>query len=300
MNKKQFGQLVAILRNEIRNEFDEPLTQYDLAELAHISIFALMKIEQGRSINQTPEMLLNLAIALQLPACARQVFLLASLGLEDNAFIKQPLTSDALLPDLTGKLSNLQTPALIADAFGDVIVSTPALLEVFDLDLEAIRAPHLLSQFNLYRLLFAPEFLKQRAMLGDSQQDFLHRMVLFFKMISLKYRIHWYFKGLLPELNRFPLFREQWQSPFRQDDEIINTQIPFSLNHPRYGNLKFLSSPHLTISGYGDLYLFSFQALDTHTTDACTQIIKTHGLKTFQNSVWPKPEVVSAEPGAWS
>jgi len=38
LNKKDFGQLVATLRRESRNEFDEPMTQYDLAELARIPL----------------------------------------------------------------------------------------------------------------------------------------------------------------------------------------------------------------------------------------------------------------------
>ena len=55
MDKKNFGQLVAILRKESRNEFDEPMTQYDLAELARIPLITLQKIEQGRQVNIKPD-----------------------------------------------------------------------------------------------------------------------------------------------------------------------------------------------------------------------------------------------------
>ena len=60
MDKKNFGYLVATLRKEARNEFDETLTQYDLAELARMPLITLQKIEQGRQANIKPDMLLNL------------------------------------------------------------------------------------------------------------------------------------------------------------------------------------------------------------------------------------------------
>ena len=289
MDKKEFGRLVATLRKEIRNEFDEILTQYDLAELALIPLVSLQKIEQGRSVNLTPETLLNLANALQLPTRARQVFFLASLGLPDNAFIKQPSSSQSMLKELTDILSKLQTPAFIADAFGDVIVSSPSILALYDIKIDEIGGADLISRINLYRFLFAPEFARQRAMLGESTHNFLHRMVLIFKMISLKYRNHWYFDMLLPELNRFPLFREHWQSPFYHDDDILNILIPLTVTHPNLGNLNFLSSPQVTISGYGDLYLYNFLPMDTKTAAICQQIVKLVGTQPYQNSVWPKP-----------
>ena len=290
MDKKAFGFLVATLRKEMRNEFDGILSQYDLAELAQMPKVALQKIEQGRYGNLSPATVMNLASALHLPTRARQIFFLASLGLPDGAFMKQPLSAPALLAKLSGLLAQYQSPVMIADAFGDVIISTPAWLEVFDLNPEEIRAPQLLSQHNLYRYLFAPEFSRQRAMLGESQHDFLHRMVLIFKMISLKYRAHWWFIQLLPELNRSPLFQEHWQSPFYQDDDIINTLIPFSLKHPRLGQLKLLVSPQVTLSGYGDLYLYNFQPLDERTGEACAQLIRQFGNRPFQNLAWPKAE----------
>lgn len=290
MERKAFGMLVATLRKEIRNEFDETLTQYDLAELARIPLISLQKIEQGRGVNLSPETILSLAKALKLPTRARQVFFLASLGLPDKVFMKQPLAAQALLDELVQILSQMQTPAFIADAFGDVIVSTPALLEVYDLKLDEIGGADLISQFNLYRFLFAPDFAKQRAMLGESLNDFSHRMILIFKMVSLKHRNHWCFVRLLPELNRFPLFREHWQSPFYHDDDILNTLIPLSLNHPRFGKLNFLSSPQVTVSGYGDLYLYNYLPMDAHTAEACVQIMKLHNATPFQNSAWPKPD----------
>ena len=71
---------------------------------------------------------------------------------------------------------------------------------------------NLLSIYNLNRFLFSPDFEKQQAMLETTHFEFARQMVNLFKLWSLKLRNHWYFKRLLPELNRYQGFRIHWQS----------------------------------------------------------------------------------------
>src|SRR5512133_1109178 len=122
MDKKDFGQLVAILRKECRNEFDEPMTQYDLAEIAHIPLITLQKIEQGRQENIKPETLLKLVNALDMSSRARQVFFLASLGINDDEVLKPTAAPQIVLAELSQTLTQLQIPAFIIDGFGDIVV----------------------------------------------------------------------------------------------------------------------------------------------------------------------------------
>ena len=103
LDKKDLGQLVATLRKESRNEFDEPMTQYDLAKTARIPLITLQKVEQGRLVNIKPGTLLNLAGALHLNSRATQTFFLASLGIKDIQTIKQIVSPQdilAILPRL--------------------------------------------------------------------------------------------------------------------------------------------------------------------------------------------------------
>jgi len=125
LDKKDFGHLVSTLRKESRNEFDEPMTQYDLAELARIPLITLQKIEQGRQVNVKPDILLSLAEALHLNSRATQTFFLASLGIKDVQTIKQIASPQDVLADLTQTLSQLQTPAYIMDGFGDIVALNP-------------------------------------------------------------------------------------------------------------------------------------------------------------------------------
>ncbi len=289
MEKKDFGQLVAILRKETRNEFDEPMTQYDLAELARLPLITLQKIEQGRQENIKPEALLRLADALNLTSSARQLFFLESLGISDAQAIKPTTTAQEVLAELTQALSQLQTPAFILDGFGDIVAANLSGPAIYNLEIGQLQAPHLLSQSNFNRLLFSPEFEKQRAMIAEREFDFTRHTITLFKLWTLKYRNHWYFQRLLPELNRYPIFRQHWQSPPFYNEDLFVQYSFFTLKHPEFGLLKFLSSPTQAITTEGDLYLFCYQPLDGHTTEICTRLAHKLGTQAIRVAPWPKP-----------
>ena len=289
MDKKDFGQLVATLRRESRNEFDEPMTQYDLAKLARIPLITLQKIEQGRQMNIKPDMLINLADALQLNSRATQTFFLASLGIKDVETIKQTVSPQDVLGDLTQTLSQLQTPAYILDGFGDILVINPGGLAAFNLEPSHLHAPHSLSQHNINRFLFSPEFDNLHSLKSEAQSTSARRTVLLYKLSTMKVRHHWYFQRLLPELNRYPVFREYWQSPAFQDEDIYVQYNTITLKHPELGLLNLLASPTPAATSQGDLYLFSLQPLDAASAEACFQLVRKHGTQPIPVAAWPKP-----------
>lgn len=293
MDRIDFGHLVAILRKECRNEFDETMSQYDLAQIAKIPLITLQKIEQGRQANLKPEILLSLAEALNLSSRARQAFFLSSLGIQDSTCTKQMTAPQEVLAELTLTLSQLQTPAFISDGFGDLLVANPDFLFILNIDAAQLHAPLLLSQYNINRLWFSPEFENLRAMMGETQFDFARQSIMLFKLWSLKYRTHWYFQRLLPELNRYPVFREHWQSPLFHDEDIIIQHIHIQLKHPDFGLLKFLFGPRQALTIDGDLNLFSFQPLDAHSAEVCLALAKKCDNRTICIGSWPKPTTPS-------
>ncbi|MGA2489732.1 MAG: helix-turn-helix domain-containing protein [Anaerolineales bacterium] len=290
MDKENFGHLVATLRKESRNEFDEPLTQYDLAELARIPLITLQKIEQGRQANIKPEMLLNLSEALHLNSRATQFFFLASLGIKDVQTIRPIASPQHVLEELTQILSQLQTPAFVLDGFSDIVVMNNSSLTVFTLEISQLHAPHLLSQYNLNRFLFSPEFENlHTVMMGDPQSAAARRTVMLYKLWTLKYRHHWYFERLLPELNHYQVFREYWQSPSLHDEDIYIEYNHITLKHPGLGLLRFLACPTHAITTAGDLNLFGLQPLDAHTAEACLLLARKNGTQLIPLAPWPKP-----------
>ena len=281
--------LVATLRKELRNEFDETLTQYDLAELARMPLVTLQKIEQGRQKNLSREMVLNLANALNLTSRAKVVFFQASLGIKDEEFIKNTISSRETLGELAYTLLQLQTPAFVADAFGDIVFTNLAAPVMYRISENQLTNPQLLSQYNINRILFSPEFENQRAMLGENMYDFSRRMILLYKMMTLKSRNHWCFQRLLPELNRYSLFREHWQSPNFHNEDVFNMYNVFPIKHPQLGYLKYLLTVHQTLTACGDLYVYNFLPMDAHTADVCRRVMKRVGTSVVPLSSWPKP-----------
>ena len=288
MNRKEFGHLVATLRKEQRNDFDEVMTQYDLAELSRIPLVTLQKIEQGRQANIKSDMLLSLAQTLKLSARGREAFLLCASGIEESDIGASTVTPDQALSELCEGLAQIQTPAFITDCFGDVLFANPSLLVIYNATPEKLLAPHLLTQFNIIRILMAPEFEEQRRMMGETAHAFLRRTVLLYKAMSIKNRTHWYFQVILPELNRMPIFREHWQSPVFHDEDVFINYNTIHLRHPKFGELKFLSGPLQGITPHGDLNLYSFQPLDAHTVMACAQITQQAGTTPISLATWPK------------
>ena len=291
MENKDFGQLVAIFRKESLNEFDNPMTQNDLADLARIPLITLQKIEQGRQVNIKADLLINLAEALNLNSQIAQTFFLSSLGIKANKMSTPSTTPQAVLDDLTQVLSNLQNPAFIIDSFGDILVINQSLMTVYNLEASQLHAPHLLSQYNINRLYFSPELEGIRKMMGNIQFDYLHRAILLFKWLTLKVRNHWFFLQLLPELNRFPIFRDHWQSHFSNEEDLFAQYKILSLNHPSLGQITFLSTPNHAITTEGDLSLFSFQPMDTHTAEVCCQLARKYDSQLIQLGSWPKPPI---------
>jgi hypothetical protein len=249
----------------------------------------LQKIEQGRQMNIKPDMLTNLAEALHLNSRAAQTFFLASLGIKDIKTIKQTVAPQDVLAELTQTLSQLQTPAYILDGFGDILAINPCCLAVFNLETSHLHAPQLLTQHNINRFIFSPEFDNLHTLIGEAQSASARRTVMLYKLWTLKVRNHWYFQRLLPELNRYPAFREHWQSPSFHNEDIYIQYNPLTLKHPELGLLKLLACPTHAITIQGDLYLFSLQPLDMPTSEACLQLTRNLGTQPIRVASWPKP-----------
>src|SRR6185436_17454386 len=87
MNRKEFGQLLATLRQDL------DWTQFQLSEYADVDEAVISQIERGVKKFFEPELLFNLANALQLTTLERREFFLASSGLEQRQLVRQASTA---------------------------------------------------------------------------------------------------------------------------------------------------------------------------------------------------------------
>ena len=84
MNRRQFGELVAALRQDLG------WTQFELAEFADLDNAVISQIERGVKRHFEPNLLFQLANAFQLTTLERREFLLAASGLEQKQIVRQP------------------------------------------------------------------------------------------------------------------------------------------------------------------------------------------------------------------
>ena len=289
MSKTDFGHIVATLRREARNEFDEIMSQNDLADLARIPLITLQKIEQGRQINLKPELVLSLANALDLSSYSRQFFFLASLGLSQREIVNKRNSQSDLWNEVTEIHAQLQIPAYVCNGFGDLILVNPGFLHILGIQKNELDLGNMLCKYNINRIYFSPEFKELQRAMGAAYSPFARRSVFIFKAMTLKLRNHWYFQKILPELNRFPHFREHWQSTAFHDEDISIPMNPMEINSPKWGLLRFVSFPISAMTEETDITLFSYQPTDLTTVQACTQMAEELGTQPIQLSDWFVP-----------
>jgi transcriptional regulator with XRE-family HTH domain len=293
MSKSDFGKIVAMLRKERRNEFDETMTQYDLAEQANMPLITLQKIEQGRQANLKPEMVVSLASALDLSSFSRLAFFQASLGLGEKDILNARIPLADILEEVSGMLAHLQTPGFISNCFGDLLLVNPSFLQILSIQPQELNRGDLLCKYNIHRIYYSPEFEDLHQRMGDSYPVFARRRILLLKAMTLRHRNHPYFLKIIPELNRYPKFREHWQSSSFHNEDIFMLSNQFHLIHPQMGLLKFVSFPIQVLSEETDLYLFSYQALDQRTARVCTRLAEELGTQPIRLNPWLVPPALN-------
>jgi transcriptional regulator with XRE-family HTH domain len=101
MNRRDFGELVATLRQDLG------WTQFQLAEYAELDEAVVSQIERGVKKYFEPELLFRLANALQLTSLERHEFILATSGLDERQIVRQPsammATDVSILPTSQGE-----------------------------------------------------------------------------------------------------------------------------------------------------------------------------------------------------
>ena len=157
MNRKEFGQLLATLRQDL------DWTQFELAEYAEVDEAIISQIERGVKKHFEPNLLFCLANALQLTTLERREFLLAASGLDQKQIVRQPsagMSTDVFnvrrvldkMIELTGLVC---LPAFLCDVYGDVIAANNIILSFFKVPPEYVeKAGQIPGGYNTARFNF--------------------------------------------------------------------------------------------------------------------------------------------------
>ena len=243
MNRQDFGQLIASLRQELG------WTQFQLAEYAEMDENALSTIERGAKKHLDPELLLRLANALQLTSLERREFFLGASGIEQEHLVRQPgpntptqvFDPQAVINDLLGLIRQIQLPVYLGDAFGDILAFNQSLLEIFQVDPATLKALTLAHE-GFSNLHFVYGTLQSQQALGKEFSETAIRAIRAFREGSLRYRS----KPRYIQLNRefrdrkkYPLLERYWRRTHTLENDKESMREFLEIQHPRYGKLHF-------------------------------------------------------------
>lgn len=293
MNRKQFGELIAALRQDLR------WTQFQLAEYSNLDEAVISQIERGVKKHFEPELLFQLVNAFQLTTLERREFLLAASGLDQSQIVRQPSAAMATdvfdvqkvldkMIELTGQM---RLPAFLADVYGDVIATNNSILSFFRLPIEFVeRADKIPAGYNTVRFDFGKDLVAHNHVVDNWDRYALYSMRTF-RENSLRYRAQPYFKYLMKifrNQNEYPLFERYWKlvSSIEQDKEASTDH--FSYYHNEFGNIKYVSSSITSITSFGELFLIQYLPLDEKTSQVFEQLARQEGQGVTTFASWPE------------
>src|SRR5688572_6579173 len=182
MNRKQFGELVATLRQDLG------WTQFQLAEYAELDDAVVSQIERGVKKHFEPKLLFQLVNALHLTTLERREFFLAASGLDQKQIVRQPSAAMAtdvfnlrkILDKMIELVGKVRLPAFLCDVYGDIIAANRIILSFFDIPPalleEADRIP---GGYNLIRFNFGKDLLARDHVLDNWESFALNSMSAF-------------------------------------------------------------------------------------------------------------------------
>jgi transcriptional regulator with XRE-family HTH domain len=296
MNRKDFGELVAALRQDLG------WTQFQLAEYSGLDGAVISQIERGVKRFFEPELLFCLANAFQLTTLERREFIFAASGLDEKQIVRQPseaMSTDVfdtkkILEKLVSLTGQIRLPAYLSDVFGDVIAANNMMLGFYGVTAsmteQAARIP---GGYNTTRLNFGHEAVS-RMQVMDNWENYALNVMRSFRESTLRYRAFPYFKYLMKAFrnpSEFPFFDRYWKlvSSTEQDKDVALDV--FTYYHRSFGPIKYTSSSTNAFTSFGNLYLVQNLPLDEHTELVFSQLKQEAGLGVVRLAPWPEKPI---------
>lgn len=296
MNRKDFGRLIAALRKE---HFDpvagKGWTQKYLAKQTNLSTKIIVNLEQGVKVNLDATTLIQLADAFGLTTLERQEFFAAATSVDDSAIVLPTQKPDAVRCELLDVLQQLQLPALLHDAFYDIIAINSLASRFHQIDVASLTASsHQVGSSNLLALIFAPQ-----SPFRSTMQHAWSKLALFnvhqFRTMSLRYRHTSYFQRLFATLCRYPIFRTLWAETQDHPHDFYSQLKTYTYDHPEFHQVNYTVTKTITLTNAGHLYLSILAPNSPLTLHCFTRLAQQIDRAVYTLAEWPKTLLVSEE-----
>ena len=112
-----------------------------------------------------------------------------------------------------------------------------------------------------------------------------------FREKSLRYRAQPYFKYLMKifrNRNEYPLFDRYWKMVSSNEQDKEASTDHFSYHHDEFGQIKYISSPTVSITSFGELFLIPYLPLDQSTSQVFEQLAQQAGRGITRFASWPE------------
>ncbi|MFN8410867.1 MAG: helix-turn-helix domain-containing protein [Anaerolineales bacterium] len=270
MNRKEFGKLVSMLRQ------DMDWTQFQLAEYAQVDEAVVSQIERGVKKHFEPDLLFSLANSFHLTTIERREFFLAASGLSEGQIVRQPsaalatdtIDSKKVLAKMLAIMEQMNIPVFLMDVYADVLAMNNSAFAFFQVPPAMLEnAASIPGGFNTVRFMFGKD-LAARSHVIENWDHYAIGSMRFVRENSLRYRAKPYFQYLLKAFRNpveYPLFDRYWKlvSSFEQDREA-NVDL-FSYTHDQFGKISYATSTTVSITPHGELFMNQYLPLDDHT-----------------------------------
>jgi transcriptional regulator with XRE-family HTH domain len=297
MDRKQFGKLAAALRKEQYDENGDRYTQASLAEviLAHdpqtpLNEIIIGKIERGERTILDEHTLLNLADALKLTVGERRVFFMLATGLDHLQIYPAEEEGSEIITPVLEMLGDVRLPALLLDRYLDVVAVNGLLLQLYQMSqIDLAQRMGRPGGTNLLDFIFSKAFVGARAQMPPQVwHRFAVGNVIYFRRMTLPYRMTDYFGKLFAHLRKNREFRWFWEQVFYEEKLYFVGGESFQMGSSLAGRFRFLTTPLVKHTPYGNLEILTHIPLDGETAAAFHEMSLQSPAQALQLSSWPK------------
>ncbi|GEM_PF-627122 len=292
MKLAEFGQLIKTLRKTSLDECGNPWTRASLSRAIHLTQDQLGRLERGDRKYLDTQTLNLLTKAFKLTNLEKREFLYAATSLGDERLFENE-DPESHLNKLMCEMEKLQVPALLIDAYSDIVAINKAALNLF------LVTPELLNYLrqvpagqNLINLLYSPAF-GSKEIFGSFWRRVATIEILLFRRSTLRYRHTDYFDYIYKILTANIQFDIDWYSSQRNADHYDLTYEHFNYNHPRYGPLSYLASETIINSSKGELYMLVYNPTNSVTSSVFRKLVGVNSNEVYNTAAWPDKVIPS-------
>jgi len=291
MERKEFGKLVAALRQEMG------WTQFDLAQHIHQEAAVVSQIERGIKRNLDAPLLVRLADLFHLSTLERRSFFLASTGIVDSQITRPPSAGagadagpEAVLDRLVKVIGSLPVPACLLDDYMDVVALNYIAFAFFQMPLEMMaEARNKPAGMNVIRMVFGRD-LMARTHVQTNWEQVATSAMRSFREASLCRRADPHYQYLLrafrdPE--EYPLFDRFWRIASSMEADRDSALERFEFDHINFGHLNYTAVKTLCMTSEGELHINQFIPTDAPTKAVFDRLAERNGAGVIRGAPWP-------------